>query len=84
MAHLLNTQAMWDFQHAPSRVAGGHPSQHVQRMGDGGPQPNNNPWLNGLSASHVCAYGEFAFCVMACVKSVKNDDFFSQLNHFSD
>jgi hypothetical protein len=39
MAHLLNTQAMWDFQHAPSRVAGGHPSQHVQQMGDGGPQP---------------------------------------------
>jgi hypothetical protein len=30
---------MWDFQHAPSRVAGGHPSQHVQQMGDGGPQP---------------------------------------------
>jgi hypothetical protein len=29
----------WDFQHAPSRVAGGHPSQHVQQMGDGGPQP---------------------------------------------
>jgi hypothetical protein len=29
---------MWDFQHAPSRVAGGHSSQHVQQMGDGGPQ----------------------------------------------
>jgi hypothetical protein len=39
MAHLLNTQAMWDFQHAPSRVVGGHPSQHVQQMKDGGPQP---------------------------------------------
>jgi hypothetical protein len=30
---------MWDSQHAPSHVAGGHPSQHVQQMGDGGPQP---------------------------------------------
>ena len=30
---------MWDFQHAPSRVAGGHPSQHVQQMGNSGPQP---------------------------------------------
>jgi hypothetical protein len=39
MANLLNTQAMWDFQHAPSCVAGGYPSQHVQQMGDGGPQP---------------------------------------------
>jgi hypothetical protein len=39
VVHLLNTQAMWDFQHAPSRVAGGHPDQHVQQMGDGGPQP---------------------------------------------
>jgi hypothetical protein len=39
MAHFLNTQVMWDFQHAPSRVAEGHPSQHVQQMGDGGPQP---------------------------------------------
>jgi hypothetical protein len=39
MAHLLNTQAMWDFQHAPSRVEGGHPSQHMQQMGDGGLQP---------------------------------------------
>jgi hypothetical protein len=39
MAHLLNTQAMWDFQHAPSRVAGGHPSQHGQQMEDSGPQP---------------------------------------------
>jgi hypothetical protein len=39
MAYLFNTKAMWDFQHAPSRVAGGHPSQHVQQMSDGGPQP---------------------------------------------
>jgi hypothetical protein len=39
MVNLLNTQAMWDFQHAPSRVAGEHPSQHVQQMSDGGPQP---------------------------------------------
>jgi hypothetical protein len=30
---------MWDFQYAPSRVAGGHPSQHVQQMGDSGPYP---------------------------------------------
>jgi hypothetical protein len=30
---------MWDFQHAPSRGARGHPSQHVQQMGDGGPHP---------------------------------------------
>jgi hypothetical protein len=30
---------MWDFQHASSRVAGGHPSQRVQQMEDGGPQP---------------------------------------------
>jgi hypothetical protein len=30
---------MWDFQHALSCVAGGHPSQHVQQMGGGGPQP---------------------------------------------
>jgi hypothetical protein len=39
MTHLLNTQAMWDFQHAPSRVAGRHLSQHEQQMEDGGPQP---------------------------------------------
>ena len=39
MTHLLNTQTMWDFQHAISRVVGGHPSQHVQQIGDGGPQP---------------------------------------------
>jgi hypothetical protein len=39
MVHLLNTQAMWDFQHASSRVTGGHPSQHVQQMEDSGPQP---------------------------------------------
>ena len=37
MTHLLNTQAIWNFQHAPSRVAGGHPSQHMQQMGDDGP-----------------------------------------------
>jgi hypothetical protein len=30
---------MWDFQHTPLRVTGGHPSQYVQQMGDGGPQP---------------------------------------------
>jgi hypothetical protein len=29
---------MWDFQHAPSCVVRGHPSQHVQQMGDGGSQ----------------------------------------------
>jgi hypothetical protein len=29
---------MWDFQHAPSRVTGGHPSQHVQQIGDDGIQ----------------------------------------------
>ena len=29
---------MYDFQHAPSHVAGGHSSQNVQQMGDGGPQ----------------------------------------------
>jgi hypothetical protein len=30
---------MWDFQHALSRVTGGHPIQHVQQMEDGEPQP---------------------------------------------
>jgi hypothetical protein len=39
MTHLLNTQAMWDFQYAPSRVVRGYQSQHVQQMGDDGPQP---------------------------------------------
>jgi hypothetical protein len=31
MAHLLNAQAMWDFQHALSCVARGHSSQHMQQ-----------------------------------------------------
>jgi hypothetical protein len=64
MAYLFNTQAMCDFQHAPSRVAGGHPSQHVQQMGDGGPQPigpgsdtmlRNESWalLNPKASSRV-------------------------------
>ena len=56
MAHLLNTQAMWDFQHSPSCVAGGHPSQHVQQMGDGGPQPigpgSDTMKTNGCSLEH--------------------------------
>ena len=30
---------MWDFQHVPSLVVGRYPSQHVQQMRDGGPQP---------------------------------------------
>jgi hypothetical protein len=39
MANLLNIKVMWNFQHAPSCVAGGYSSQHVQQMGDDEPQP---------------------------------------------
>jgi hypothetical protein len=62
---------MWDFQHAPSRVAEGHPSQHVQQMDDSGPQPigpSSDTMLEiGLGLTLTCWKSHIVWVLRRCV-----------------